>query len=420
MNLGKRTGVLLTAAVLAAATGCSTKAEDSGSSGSTGGDAAAGEVKTDQGVEGDVITLGVLTDLTGVFAALGTDITNAHALYWEKQNAGEKVCGRYTVELNVKDTGYVPQQGVQLYSGMKDDILAMQQTIGSPINTALEQQYEADKITNLPSAWARNLTNIEGNGVVGAVYDVEMVNGLSYALEEGLIKEGDKLGHIYFEGEYGANGLAGSKFFAEKHGMQVVEAKIKATDQDMSAQITQFKTAGVKAIVLTVAPGQTASAAGVAAAQGLDVPIIGSNPVFAPGLLKGPAAAALKKNLIVSSPVSSFDKHPELLKEYRAKYSNVAEPSLGVVFGTAMSEVMKQILEKACEDGDLTREGVLAAKNSLTNIDTGDLVVPLDFSVGSGASPSRQSFILQPADVPGGAKLLTDEPVESADSEGLK
>ena len=73
---------------------------------------------------------------------------------------------------------------------------------------------------------------------------------------------------------------------------------------------------------------------------------------------------------------------------------------------------MKQVLDKACEDGDLTREGVLKAKQPLTNVDTGGLVVPLDYSVGVGKSPSRQSYILQPADVPGGAKALTDEPVD--------
>lgn len=139
---------------------------------------------------------------------------------------------------------------------------------------------------------------------------MELTNGLSYALDEGLIKEGDKIGHIYFEGEYGAGGLEGSKYMAETHNFEIVEAKIKPTDADMSTQITQFKAAGVKAIALTVAPTQTASAVGVAAMQGLDVPIIGSNLVFAPGLLKGPAAAALKKNLIVSSPINTIDKHP--------------------------------------------------------------------------------------------------------------
>ena len=73
---------------------------------------------------------------------------------------------------------------------------------------------------------------------------------------------------------------------------------------------------------------------------------------------------------------------------------------------------MKQILEKACADGDLTREGVLKAKQSLTDVDTGGLVVPLDFSQ-SGTSPGTQNYILQPADVPGGATSLTPEPIEA-------
>jgi ABC-type branched-subunit amino acid transport system substrate-binding protein len=413
MKHGTRTGVLLAAALLAATTGCSTKASNSSTS-SAG--ASGGSVKTGTGVNGTTITLGVLTDLTGVFAALGADITNAQTLFWEQQNAKGGVCGKYQVKLNVKDTGYVPQQGVQLYSGIKSDILAMAQTIGSPINTALEQTYDADKIVNIPSAWARNLTVPPGNAVTGSTYDVEMVNGLSYALTNGKIKEGDKIGHIYFEGEYGANGLAGSKYFASKHGMTIVEAKIKSTDTDMTSQITQFKAAGVKAIALTVAPAQLASAAGVAATQGLNVPIIGNNPIFSPALLAGPAGAAIKANVIVSSPVSTFDKNPGLLAAYKAKYPN-GTPSLGVVFGTGASAVMKQVLDKACSDGDLTRDGVLKAKQSLTNVDTGGLVVPLDFSK-SGTSPSTKNFILQPADVPGGAKALTDA-VEAPEVAGL-
>ncbi len=410
MTYGKRTAVLLAAALLAAASGCSTKAADDG--GGDGGDTASGDVKTSVGVSGTEISLGVLTDLTGVFAALGTDITNANTLFWEKQNAGDKVCGTYTVKLQIQDTGYVPQTGVQQYGGMKDNVLALQQTIGSPLNTALAPNLTSDKMINIPSAWARNLTDVEGNIVAGATYDVEMVNGLQYALDKGLIKKGDKIGHIYFEGEYGANGLAGSKAFAAKNGMTIVEQKVKATDQDMSSQITSFKSQGVQAIALTVAPGQTGSVGAVTAAAGLDVPIIGNNPVFSPALLKSPAAAQLKKNLLVASPVNSFADNEDLLKEYQAKYSG-STPSLGVVVGTADSEVMKQILDKACENKDLTREGLLAAKAQLSNVDTGDLLVPLDLSVGVGKSPSRESYILQPADVPGGAQLVGDGTVKS-------
>jgi ABC-type branched-subunit amino acid transport system substrate-binding protein len=401
MKLGKssRGAVALAAVVVAAASGCSTKAPES--SGGGGGGAAA-DVQTDVGVEGTTIKLGVLTDLTGVFAALGKDITNANELFW-KEN---KVCDTYDVTLDVQDTGYVPQQGVQLYSGMKDGILAMQQTIGSPINTALAPEYEADQIVNFPSAWSKTLTEIPGTGVVGATYDVEIANGYDYLFKEGLLKEGDTVGHIYFEGEYGANGLAGTKAVAEQKGLKVVEAQIKSSDQDMSAQITQFQAAGVNLIALTVAPGQLASVAAVAEAQGLDVPILGSNPVFAPGLLQGPAAGWLKSHLYVASPVSSFDANPDLLKKYEAAYPD-ATPSLGVVVGTGMSEIMKQVLDSACDNGDLTRAGVVSAFNDLKKVDTGGLVVPIR-GYELGKSPSLESFVLQPADVPGGAKVLAE------------
>src|SRR3712207_7161103 len=57
---------------------------------------------------------------------------------------------------------------------------------------------------------------------------------------------------------------------AEQRGLEVVEAQIKSTDQDMSSQITQFKAEGVNLVALTVAPGQLASAAVAMEAQGLE------------------------------------------------------------------------------------------------------------------------------------------------------
>ncbi len=404
MRAGKRLrGATVVAAVAAVAvSGCSTRAEDSGGGGGGGEGGAAEEVTTDVGVEGTTIRLGVLTDLTGVFAALGQDITNGNTLYWEDN----QVCETYDVELDVQDTGYVPQQGVQLYSGMEPNVLAMQQTIGSPINTALAPEFESDVMTNFSSAWARTLTEIPGTGVLGATYDVELANGYQYLFDQGLLEDGATVGHIYFEGEYGENGLAGSEAVAEARGLTVIPAQIKSTDQDMSAQVTQFAAEGVDAIILTTAPTQTASAAAVAQAAGLDVPILGSNPVFAPGLLQGPSAQWLKDHLYVASPITSWDTQPELLEAYQAAYPNTT-PSLGAVFGYAMGDVMNQVLDAACESGDLTREGVQAAFSELSDIDTDGLMVPIA-GFETGVSPSTQSFILRPADVPGGAELVQD------------
>ena len=277
---------LVSVAMALSATACSTKSGGSEESVQDG-------VKVGRGIDGTTIHLGALTDLTGVFAALGKDITNAQSLYWKKQNDGDKICGTYTVDETVKDHGYDTQRGIQLYSSIHNDVLAIEQTIGSPINTGLLPQFETDHMVNIPAAWAQSLTESPQIAVVGATYEVEMINVLDYLLEKGKIEEGDKIGHIYFEGEYGEGGLAGSKYFAEQHDMEVVEQQIQPTDTDMTAPVTKLKSEGVDAIAITVALGQTASVAGVAASQGLNVPIAGSNPVFAPALLDGPAGPAL-------------------------------------------------------------------------------------------------------------------------------
>ena len=49
-----------------------------------------------------------------------------------------------------------------------------------------------------------------------------------------MLKPGDKLGHVYFEGEYGENALQGSKYAPRSKGLTLVEQKIKATDTDLS------------------------------------------------------------------------------------------------------------------------------------------------------------------------------------------
>ena len=58
----------------------------------------------------------------------------------------------------MKDHGYDTQKGIQLYSSIHNDVLAIEQTIGSPINTGLLPQFESDHMVNIPAAWAQSLT----------------------------------------------------------------------------------------------------------------------------------------------------------------------------------------------------------------------------------------------------------------------
>ena len=61
--------------------------------------------------------------------------------------------------------------------------------------------------------------------VTGATYDIEMINAVQWLLDEGRIAEGDTVGHIYLEGDYGENALAGAEYAADELGVEIVDAE---------------------------------------------------------------------------------------------------------------------------------------------------------------------------------------------------
>ena len=134
--------------------------------------------------------------------------------------------------------------------------------------------------------------------------------------------------------------------------------------------------------------------------------LAGNNPGPRLALLKGPGRTDPgEEPRRRRPPVSSFDKNPELLKGYQAAHP-IGDPTLGVVFGTAASTVMNKILDKACEDKDLTPEGgVKQGQGGHRRDRHRGFCCAADVEVGK--SPSLKSYIFAPAKVPGGAKLLT-------------
>ncbi|MGZ4521876.1 MAG: ABC transporter substrate-binding protein [Mycobacteriaceae bacterium] len=399
----------ITIAVLAvglmAAAGCSTKASDS----SGGGSSSSGGIKTGTGVTADTITVGQLTDLSGVFAALGKSITQAEQLYFDQLSAAGGVCSR-KISVVTKDHGYNVQNGVTLYQQMKDQVLGFPQVLGSPVSAALLDQYTSDKVIAIPSAWASTLLSNKQIMIVGSTYDYEMINAIDFALEKKLIKRGDKIGHIYFEGEYGEDALLGSKFAASKNGLTLVEKKIKPTDTDLTAQVTDLKNQGVTAIAVTAGPTSAASVAAVDAASGLNVPILGSNPDFSPGLLKTPAGPALEKLLYgVASwqqPNGTDPGTQKFVADYKAKYPD-SQLDGGLTWGYGAAKAFTEVLKKACANKDLTRDGMNTAFRSLSNVDTG-VIAPLDYSK-PGAAPTQKVYVFQPdASQVGGLKMVSD------------
>jgi ABC-type branched-subunit amino acid transport system substrate-binding protein len=353
-----------------------------------------------------------------VFAANSKSIAEGMRLYWDGRNQAGGVCGR-KVQLDIQDHGYDPQKAVALYRQSSGNVLAYQAILGSPMISALLPSIQQDKILTGMAAWTSQVLPNDYIQITGATYDVEMINGIDFLMREKGLKRGNKIGHIYFEGDYGENALKGSKFAAAQAGLTVVEQKIKPTDTDLSAQVAALSRAGVKAILLSAGGPQTISVASVAKSSGLNVPIVGDGPVFTPQLLKTPAAPALTENLYVvtaiAPPSLAAAGVKQFLQAFQAKFPGSLPVQNGSLFGYATSQITGAALDQACKNKDLTRQGLVTALRSLKNFDTrGTVAGPLDYA-NPAQPPTRMTYISKVnADAPGGLTVVGDPSVASA------
>ncbi|WP_369192960.1 ABC transporter substrate-binding protein [Streptomyces djakartensis] len=356
------------AVLLLTATGCSSKADSAKNT----GDGADG-VKAGPGVTDKVIRLGALTDLTGPYATLGKSIVQAQQMWADEVNADGGICGR-RVEIVVKDHGYDVQKAVTAYADLSSDVVALPQVIGSPVMAALLDDIERDKVLTFPQAWAASLLDRDAVQVLGTTYDIDMIAAVDFLTRSKGLAKGDTIGHVYFEGDYGANALEGSRWAAKKAGLKVAGQKIKATDTDLSAQVSALRKEGVKAVLISAGPAQTASLVGVAASRGLKVPVVTSAPGYAPQLMKTPAAPALAAllNVVSAAPAVSSDLPGvrKMVAAYQKKYPGSLLDS-GVLSGYNAARLMSNDLKKACEAGSLTREAVVKAHRSQSSVDVG-------------------------------------------------
>ncbi|MGQ0632240.1 MAG: ABC transporter substrate-binding protein [Sporichthyaceae bacterium] len=364
---------------------------------------AGGEVITGPGVTADTITLGVLSDSSGPFKSFGVNFSAGQELWLSDVNAAGGVCGRQ-IRLERRDHGYKAEQAKVGFAEVEPQVAGFLEVLGSPMVAALKGDVDQRQVTTVATAFSSFVLDQPYLLVAGTTYDVEVVNGLAHLMEQGSLAPGDTIGHIYIDGEYGGNALLGSKFMAARHNFTLVEKKVTSTDTDMANIVTGLKGDGIKAMVLSTSPPQTASAAAANTALGLNAAMIGNSPVFDPALLATPAADALDKLLISSSPVpfaSTVPKAQEIAAKFTERFPGQS-PTFSVTYGYALGVMWEQILAKACAAGDLSRAGIFAAKNSSTTLDISGLVPDLDFS--SPGSPSTREVYIAKVDkaAPGG------------------
>ncbi|WP_138734105.1 ABC transporter substrate-binding protein [Modestobacter excelsi] len=412
-HLPRACALSLAAATALAMAACSTDPGDASSSGGSG------DLKTGNGVTDSSINVGVLTDLSGPFAAGAAVQVTEFKAYWDQVNADGGVCDR-DVAVDVQDHGYDPQKAVTLYRSMAPDVIALQQVLGGPTSAAVLPLAQQDDVYVGGVGWAGSALQYENNQLPGASYAIQGANAIDYMVDELNVAKGSKVGVVYFAGDYGNDALAGAQHAADERGLEVVAQEITPATTDLSAQASALAQEGVAGVVLGAAPAQLASLAGVLGSQGANVPIVGLNPTFNPSLLTTPAADALLANVYSITAVAPYASDTPAVKTASDLYTK-ADPqgAIGweVPLAYVQAELLKQALDGACDSGDLTPAGVVAALRDSSSVDTQGLLPDgLDYSE-VGQSPTTSVYVSKvDAQAPAGLKLVDELSGPSAES----
>ena len=368
-------------------------------SGGSGGDGEppTRDIPVGPGVSSRTITLGLLTDLTGPFAVLGRTVTQGAQLFWKDQNQRGGVCGR-TVYLVIKNHAGNVQDAVALYASLQPHVLAFQQLLGSPMTAALLGSIASDAVLTQPVSWSSKLLANPYIVMGGATYDLEMINGIDWLMKNRGLKAGDKIGHLYLEGEYGEDALLGTIASAKANNLTVVSERVQAGDIDMTAHVRAIRAAGARFVMISTTAPQAASAAMSAQSQGFDATFVGSNPTFLPSILEGPAKTAMTTRFWISQSYAPLSGDTPGASTFRSAYTTAYRgetANAGAAYGYAQGEIMYRILNAACTSGSLERPAMLEAVRTLQRVDTDGLIAPLDYS-RPGQPPARATYILQP------------------------
>jgi ABC-type branched-subunit amino acid transport system substrate-binding protein len=344
-----------------------------------------GGIKAGPGVDttNKTINLGVLTPLSGPVAApIGIPLTKGLETYFKAVNANGGING-YKVNLIEKDSKYDTQTQVQIYNEIHNQVLMLAESLGSPTTQAIVSLSERDKMlvsaASLDSLLARQQYMI----MIGTPYRLQVENGLEYAgkVAAQLGVANPKVGIIYQNDAYGKDGLTG---YTESLGCysnlsDVAQATYEATDSSFVAQVTKMKTAGAQFVVLTATPAATGKILQTAAQLGFFPQWILNSPAWLNAFVGADPGfdTLLQKSVwVVAQGATWGDRSQpgmaEMLDNIQ-KYAPDQKPDGYFQFGYAEAKVTYAILKKAADNGDLTREGLLKAFNSLGSVDLGGL-----------------------------------------------
>ena len=345
------------------------------------------EIKTDKGVDltNKVIKVGALNAESGPAAPLGKPFALGKRIMVAQVNAGKMLPDGWKLEMVERDHGYNPQKSVQYYSELKDDVLFIANSFGTPTTLPLRSHLKRDNTVAFPASLSSQMAEFALTPPLGPSYAVEAERAMDWAVESSGGAANVKAAVVFQQDDYGKDGLSGWKSAAKRHGVTVVTEQAVARGQkDFSAIVTALKDAGATHVLLCVLPSATGPLLGTAAKLGFGPKWIGNTPAwldafFSPKVI--PGAVFANFYWVQSSPFWGEDvKGMKTFLEGFKAHAGEARPDFYVLASYIQGLVMVEALKKAIENKDLTRAGFLKSLQGIDGFDAGGLAQPLSLT----------------------------------------
>ncbi|MEN8114508.1 MAG: ABC transporter substrate-binding protein [Actinomycetota bacterium] len=359
------------------------------------------EIATDFGVDNEAmtITVGQTADLTGPFSPLVKPIMAGQQMYWGWLNANGGMQG-YEVLMETRDTAYTVEGHIAAYDEIRDKVVAISHTTGTPQTLAIADGLEEDHMIAVPATWYSGWTdtNILPNVLhTGAPYCLEAMSLLDWMTEESGL-DAPTLAVASIPGDFGLDSMAGALKWAEINGIEVVHdgSGTIVPGQDLKPVADAIVASGADLVYVTTTPSTFSEVYGNALQQGFEAKWSGAGPTYNPAFLQSPIADAIQRDWYGGFYMQPWggDSAGMALIMQLVEGSGADIPANDYVgLGVIEAMLVHAALEKAYADGDLTREGVFNAIYSLDDVDFQG-AAPNENYVGSTADQVQRAITL--------------------------
>jgi branched-chain amino acid transport system substrate-binding protein len=322
-----------------------------------------------RGVTDTEITIGMMTDLSGVTAVQGSNAAKSIRLAFDEVNARGGIAGR-TIRFIVEDDEYLVPKAVQAMNKLinRDNIFICVGSGGTPHMDAVLPTMVEKQVPNIfPLTCARSMFepfNKYKFGQFSSYYD-QMRAAVKY-FNERLGKQ--KFGAMYQDTDFGKDVYAGVVAQTEAMGMKVAGVTAhRPTDTDFNAQLTRLRDAGCDMIMAGTIVKDTTIILQTARKMGWDVQFCGTFASYSTAVAEAPGEPA--EGFYSMSPALyryADDPRPAVrsfFSKYRAAYG--IDPNYLGEAGYTQALFVIDVLTKAGRD--LTLDSFVTAMDSMTD-----------------------------------------------------